>query len=376
MRRSPDFTKHFPVFDFPVVPASKLRTHACLLAALVMTLGGGRLPAAELWRIGEFDGRCGEFALELGKAPETYAGDGLFCPGVTAAKESWPYAQPGPEDVWAGSSSHAFDVIFGVGRVPAAGECTLKIGVLDSQPDLPPKLRIEVNGKAHEHAFDRAASPGQGIRGNFARANASTVSLRFPASLLKPGVNTIRIITVAGSWFVYDAVSLDTPEGTEPQAITADQLQTTRAALPKVAPAKPQLDRVVIVYKTHFDLGYTDLAKNVVELYRKGMIESTLRVIEANRDLPKEQQFVWTIPGWPMERMLGAGQDPARQAKIEQAIRDGNLVVHALPGSTHTVTMEVEDLVRSLGHSSRLARRFGQPLPRGARRPTCRPTAG
>ncbi len=344
-----------------------MRARTGILAAVVLTLGLAPLPAAELWSVGEFDGRCGEFALEPGTAPESYTGDGLFCPGLTTVKASWPYAQPGPEDVWAGSTAHAFDVIFGVGRVPAPGECTLKIGVLDSQPDLPPRLRIEVNGQSYEHVFDRATTPGLGIRGDFARANASTASVRFPASLLKPGVNTIRIVSIAGSWFVYDAVSLDAPAGAEPQAVTADQLQTARAALPQIAPVRPQLERVVIVYKTHFDLGYTDLAKNVVELYRRGMIESTLRVIDANRDLPPEQQFVWTIPGWPMEQMLGVGQEPARQAKIEQAIRDGHLVVHALPGSTHTCTMEVEDLVRGLGHSSRLARRFGLPLPRGAK---------
>ena len=209
-----------------------MKAHTGLLAAIILTLGAAPLPGAELWRLGEFDDRCGEFALEPGTAPETYASDGLFCPGLTTAKASWPYAQPGPEDVWAGSSPHAFDVVFGAGRVPASGECTLKIGVLDSQPDLPPKLRIEVNGKSQEHAFARATTPGLGIRGNFARANATTVAIRFPAALLKPGVNTIRIISVAGSWFVYDAVALDAPTGAEPQAVTADQLRAARGAAP------------------------------------------------------------------------------------------------------------------------------------------------
>ena len=126
----------------------------------------------------------------------------------------------------------------------------------------------------------------------------------------------------------------------------------------------PPLKRVVIVYKTHFDIGYTDLAKNVVNLYRTAMIERTLQVIDANRELPKQRQFVWTIPGWPMEQMLWKGQNPQRKAKIEQAIRNGNLVVHALPFNTHTETMEIEDVVRGLYHSSDVARRYGLPLPR------------
>ena len=130
---------------------------------------------------------------------------------------------------------------------------------------------------------------------------------------------------------------------------------------------RPELKNVIIVYKTHFDIGYTDLAKNVLTLFRTKMIGKTLDVIEQNRHLAKEQQFVWTIPGWPMEQMLWPGQDPGRRKAIEQAIRDGNLAVHALPFSNNTETMEVEDLVRGLRHSSAIARTYGLPLPRGAK---------
>jgi hypothetical protein len=59
----------------------------------------------------------------------------------------------------------------------------------------------------------------------------------------------------------------------------------------------PPLREVVIVFKTHFDIGYTDLAVNVVQKYRTTMIDSALEVVDQNRDLPRAQQFVWTIPG-------------------------------------------------------------------------------
>ena len=91
---------------------------------------------------------------------------------------------------------------------------------------------------------------------------------------------------------------------------------------------QPPLKQVVI-YKTHFDIGYTDLAKNVVNLYRTGMIEKTLNVIDANRGLPKQQQFVWTIPGWPMEQMLWSGQDPQRKAKIDRP--SGTAISSSMP---------------------------------------------
>jgi len=122
---------------------------------------------------------------------------------------------------------------------------------------------------------------------------------------------------------------------------------------------------VVLVFKTHFDIGYTDLAANVVHQYRTTMIDQALTVVEASRQLPPEQQFAWTIPGWPMSKILEdwPGQSSQRKARIEQAFREGRFVVHALPFTTHTDTLDLEDLVWGLGYSSRLSRQFGLPLP-------------
>jgi hypothetical protein len=131
--------------------------------------------------------------------------------------------------------------------------------------------------------------------------------------------------------------------------------------------ARTGLQRVVIVYKTHFDIGYTTMAREVVHGYRTEMADRALEAIQRNRSQPKEQQFVWTVSGWPMKQILWDGQSPERRQKLEEAIRDGHLVVHAYPFTTHTETAELEDLVRGLGISSALDRRFGLPLSTGAK---------
>jgi alpha-mannosidase len=136
---------------------------------------------------------------------------------------------------------------------------------------------------------------------------------------------------------------------------------------PATAAERKPLKRIVIVYKTHFDIGYTALAKDVVHRYRTSMIDQTLRVVEQYRALPKAEQFAWTIPGWPMEQLLWPGQDAARKSQIEAALRGGNLVVHALPFSVENETAELEDLVRGLHYSADIARRYGFDLPRGAK---------
>lgn len=126
---------------------------------------------------------------------------------------------------------------------------------------------------------------------------------------------------------------------------------------------------VIVVFKTHFDIGYTDMASNVVAKYRTTMIDQALKVVDQNRDLPPDQQFVWTIPGWPMHKILEEwpGQSSGRKQRIVQAFKDGRFVVHALPFTTHTELLEPEDLVRGMHFSSELSRVAGKPLPRDAK---------
>jgi alpha-mannosidase len=133
------------------------------------------------------------------------------------------------------------------------------------------------------------------------------------------------------------------------------------------APAAPppNLKEVVVVFKTHYDLGYTDLASDVIENYKTTMIDKALDVCDASRALPPEQRFVWTIPGWPMAEILGAG--PERRARVMEALRDGYFVTHALPFTTHTESLELEDLVRGLRFASNIARECGKELARDAK---------
>jgi glycosyl hydrolase family 38 len=131
----------------------------------------------------------------------------------------------------------------------------------------------------------------------------------------------------------------------------------------------PQLEEIVLVFKTHFDIGYTDMAANVVQRYRTSMIDSALDVVDASRDLPEDQQFVWTIPGWPMAKILEdwEGQTPERKQRLMDAFREGRFVVHGLPFTTHTETLSEEDLIRGMAFSSELSRAAGLELPTDAK---------
>jgi len=147
------------------------------------------------------------------------------------------------------------------------------------------------------------------------------------------------------------------------RAIAAD------AAKAPSARAKPPVEQVIIAFKTHFDIGYTEMAANVVQRYRTTMIDQALAVCDQSRGLPDAQKFAWTIPGWPMKKILDdwPGQTDERRRRVVEAFQSGRFVVHALPFTTHTELLEAEDLVRGLGFASQVSRAAGRPLPRDAK---------
>jgi hypothetical protein len=145
----------------------------------------------------------------------------------------------------------------------------------------------------------------------------------------------------------------------------------TAATLAKAGDAEVepmgQVTDVWVAFKTHFDIGYTDTIEAVLRRYRVNMMDSALGIIDQERQLPSDQRFAWTLPGWPLHHILGPLQDPTRKVRIEQAIREGSLVVEAAPFSLHSETEDLEDLVRGLGFASQVSRQYGQPLPIAAK---------
>ncbi len=138
-------------------------------------------------------------------------------------------------------------------------------------------------------------------------------------------------------------------------------------ALGQESSSWPKLEEVIVVSKTHFDIGYTDLASKVVDRYRTTMADKALNLVEESRSLPADQQFSWTLAGWPMAQILWPGQTPERHDRFLAAMRGGRLVPHALAFTTHTESLDLEDLTRGLRYSVEMARLAGQPLPTAAK---------
>ena len=92
-------------------------------------------------------------------------------------------------------------------------------------------------------------------------------------------------------------------------------LSTVSTAITADPQSGPKLEEVIVVFKTHFDIGYTDLARNVINRYRTSMIDNALATCDGAKTLPPEHRFVWTLAGWPMQQVLWPGQTSERRAR-------------------------------------------------------------
>jgi alpha-mannosidase len=127
------------------------------------------------------------------------------------------------------------------------------------------------------------------------------------------------------------------------------------------------LRKVVVVFKTHFDLGFTDLPDRVMQLYTGKMFNAVREVMDATANEPPGLRYSWTLPAWPLRFLL---HDPSVPEESRQAARklveEGRLNWHAWPFTTHTAFCGLEELVRGLHISRSLSEEFGR-WPTGAK---------
>ena len=127
-----------------------------------------------------------------------------------------------------------------------------------------------------------------------------------------------------------------------------------------------QVTDIVVVFKMHVDIGYTNWAEGVLQKYSNEMLDETLRSIDATSELPRSEQFVWTIPGWPLKYMPDHCS-PENKVRLQKAILDKRIVPHALPVTFETEASDLENLVRGLGITSEINKTFGLPQARDAK---------
>ena len=124
-----------------------------------------------------------------------------------------------------------------------------------------------------------------------------------------------------------------------------------------VAP-KPDVKRVVAVFKCHLDVGFTNTQAAVLRRYFDVYFSQAIRVASDLREAGKER-YVWTTGSWLLYEYLEQASNEDRK-RMEQAIANGDIAWHALPFSWQTELLDPSMISGSIGLSESLDRRFGK----------------
>ena len=128
------------------------------------------------------------------------------------------------------------------------------------------------------------------------------------------------------------------------------------------APAAPgpavEVKRVLVMFKCHLDVGFTDTQAGVMRKYFDQYFPQAIQVATAMRE-SGDDRYVWTTGSWLLYEYLEQATSEQRQ-RVEQAVAAGDLAWHALPFSWETEMVDRSMIVGALGLSQSLDRRFGR----------------
>ncbi|TBL71439.1 glycosyl hydrolase-related protein [Paenibacillus thalictri] len=118
------------------------------------------------------------------------------------------------------------------------------------------------------------------------------------------------------------------------------------------------LQKIFVVFKTHFDIGFTGWVSDVVQRYRTEMLKDVIDICEQTKQNPEHEKYVWTMSAWPLLQSLEGGGEEDRNKALD-FIKDGQLIWHKLPYTTHTEFCGLEEWIRGMYVSKGLTDKFG-----------------
>ncbi len=116
--------------------------------------------------------------------------------------------------------------------------------------------------------------------------------------------------------------------------------------------------RVLVMFKCHLDVGFTDTQAGVMRKYFDVYYPEAMKRAAVMRDAGADR-YTWTTGSWLLYEYLEQASANARK-KMEQAIAAGDIAWHALPFSWQTEVMDRTMIAGALGFSKSLDVRFGR----------------
>ncbi len=124
--------------------------------------------------------------------------------------------------------------------------------------------------------------------------------------------------------------------------------------------------KVISVFKTHVDIGFTDLPHKVLASYAHKMLKDVVETCEATAANEKSRRFVWTMPSFVLLHSL-EHTTPDLRERTEALIDAGQIVWHAMPFTIRSEFFSAFELSHALDYAKELSRRYNKPMPRTAK---------
>lgn len=123
--------------------------------------------------------------------------------------------------------------------------------------------------------------------------------------------------------------------------------------------ANQDVSKVYVVFKTHLDVGFTDLSSVVERNYIEEFIPKALEVAERLKKDGKGERYIWTTGSWLIWRYLQTAT-PESVEQLKKAIADGDIVWNGVPYTTESESMNLDLFSTCLSLTQRLDKMFGK----------------
>lgn len=120
-----------------------------------------------------------------------------------------------------------------------------------------------------------------------------------------------------------------------------------------------EIKKLLVLFKTHLDIGFTDFSAKVVEKYMDSFIPNSVRTARELREAGNTSRLVWTTGSWLIHEYLRKHPGPDGEI-VREGIRNGDICWHGLPFTTHTELMSSDLFQYGLSLSQQLDEKFGK----------------
>ncbi len=121
----------------------------------------------------------------------------------------------------------------------------------------------------------------------------------------------------------------------------------------------PEVKKVHIIFKTHLDIGFTDLSSKVEQKYIDEFIPKALAVAEELRKIGAEERYVWTTGAWLVDAYLKQAS-PDAVKELKEAIERGDIVWNGVPYTVESESLNKAMFAEMLNLSAKLDQKFGK----------------